>query len=127
MANTLTHDVFGFEKAIRFDVLDTMSFSELKALHHLLGCDKPLPDFYGIKGIKIKHPHNNMESSKLIYKGHEFFADDVVDPMWDEWIHDENYNLIPEREKDEDGFAQYMQEHKDYVFELCENMIGSEV
>ena len=119
-------DCFGLENVVNKRKLEELSEDELNALAQILGVKKETdyPLFYGIEGVRIKHPGNNVESSKILYKGHEFFADDVVDTMWENWIRDDDWNVIPEREKDEDGFEQYMKDNAYEVIALCETIIG---
>ena len=44
--------------------------------------------------------------------------------MWERWIHDNNGNLITGRESDMEGFAEYMKENLDDVYELMNIAIG---
>ena len=75
--------------------------------------------WYGIEGIKFIW-HNEWADPEIEYKGRKCSCYVVEDTMWERWIHDDNDNLIPEREKDEEGFEKYMLENADEVRELCD-------
>jgi hypothetical protein len=75
--------------------------------------------WYGIEGIKFIW-HNEWADPEIEYKGRRCSCYVVENTMWERWIYDDNDNLIPEREKDEEGFEKYMLENADEVKELCE-------
>jgi len=90
----------------------------------LMGWDKEselakLPDWYGIEGIKYIW-HNEWADPEIEYKGKRCSCYIVEDTMWERWIHDDDDNLIPEKENNPDGFDEYMRENADEVKELCE-------
>lgn len=100
-----------------------MSITAEEFLRHM-GWDKEselakLPDWYGIKGIKFVW-HNEWTDPEIEYKGKRCSCYIVEDTMWKRWIHDDEDNLIPEKENDLDGFAEYMKTNADEVKELCE-------
>lgn len=81
--------------------------------------NKEFPDWYGIPNIGFIFV--NTQSDPLIeYKGRRCSCFVVEDTMWENWIHDDNGNLLTDREKDFDGFDEYMLENKEKVYELCE-------
>lgn len=86
---------------------------------------KSYPDWYGISGIGYIW-HNSWTDPELEYKGKRINIHLVEDTMWNRWIHDDDGVgiLIPERENDLDGFAEYMKENKDEVYELMDIAIG---
>ena len=83
---------------------------------------KEYPDWYGIPGIGFIW-HNTQTDPELEYKGKRINSTIIEDAMWDKWIHDDDGNLIPGREKDNDGFSKYMKENADDVYELIEIVI----
>jgi len=106
------------------DILSGMTVTELEGIAKALGWDKEterekLPNWYGIEGIKFIW-HNKWADPEIEYKGRRCSCYVVENTMWERWIYDDNDNLIPEREKDEEGFEKYMLENADEVKELCE-------
>lgn len=106
------------------DILSAMTYKEIKDLAKALGWDKEserekLPNWYGIEGIKSIWI-NSWADPQIEYKGRRCSCYVVEDTMWERWIHDDDDNLIPERENDTDGFEKYMLENADEVRELCE-------
>ena len=43
---------------------------------------------------------------------------------WNRWIHDDDETLNADREKDTDGFSEYMNTNSDDVYELLDAIIG---
>ena len=100
-----------------------MSITAKEFLKHM-GWDKEselakLPNWYGIEGIKFIW-HNTQSDPEIEYKGKRCSCYIVEDTMWERWIHDNDDNLIPERERDFEGFDKFMKENVDEVKELCE-------
>lgn len=119
-----------FEDTIKMDVIESMSLSELEGFMKHMGWDEEsqnekLPDWYGIKGIKFIW-QGTQSDPLLKYKGKEINSYIVEDTMWEHWIHDDDDNLIPDRENDLKGFEQFMRDNADEVKELCEYAIGGE-
>lgn len=105
------------------DVLSTMSLGELEGLVKAFGWDKEsemnrLPDWYGIKGIKFIW-HGEWSDPEIEFRGKRCSCYIIEDTMWENWIHDDDGILIPEREDDEDGFEQYMRDNAEEVKYLC--------
>lgn len=101
-----------------------MTLGELEVIVKALGWDKEterekLPNWYGIEGIKFIW-HGEWSDPEIEYKGRRCSCYVVEDTMWERWIYDDDDNLIPEREKDEEGFEKYMLENADEVRELCD-------
>lgn len=84
---------------------------------------KTYPDWYGIPGIGYIW-YNTWTDPELEYKGKRINVHNVEDVMWERWIHDNNGNLITGRESDMEGFAEYMKENLDDVYELMDIAIG---
>ena len=85
---------------------------------------KEYPDWYGIPNVGFIW-HNSWDDPEIEYKGKRIDSYIVEDTMWERWIHDDDDNLIPEREKDEDGFEQFMRDNADEVYELIDMAMGN--
>ncbi len=85
---------------------------------------KEYPDWYGIPNIGFIW-HGNWSDPEIEYKGKRIDSYIVEDTMWERWIHDDNDNLIPEREGDDDGFAKYMRDNADEVCYLIDLAMGN--
>lgn len=97
-----------------------MTLSEAKAVLNVLKAnDKPLPNWYGIEGIKFIW-HNEWADPEIEYKGRRCSCYIVEDTMWYDYTHDDEDNEIPSELCPEDGFEEYMKENADVVRELCE-------
>lgn len=86
---------------------------------------KEYPDWYGIPNIGFIW-HNEWSDPEIEYNGKRINATIIEDSMWERWIHDDNGDLIDGRESDDDGFAQFMLDNKDEVYELIELAMESE-
>lgn len=80
---------------------------------------KELPNWYGISDVGFIW-HGEWSDSEIEYKGKRINANIIEDTMWQRWIYDDNGSLIDGRENDDDGFAQFMLDNKDEVYELIE-------
>ena len=86
---------------------------------------KEYPDWYGIPNIGFVW-HNEWSDPEIEYNGKRINATIIEDSMWESLIHDDDGNLIDGRENDDDGFAQFMLDNKDEVYELIELAMESE-
>lgn len=83
---------------------------------------KTYPDWYGIPGIGYIW-YNTWTDPELEYKGKRINIHLVEDTMWNRWIHDDDGTLNIDREKDIDGFSEYMNTNSDDVYELLDAII----
>lgn len=84
---------------------------------------KSYPDWYGISGIGYIW-HNSWTDPELEYKGKRINIHLIEDTMWNRWIHDDDETLNADREKDTDGFSEYMNTNSDDVYKLLDAIIG---
>ena len=91
----------------------------------LFGKMRELTNWYGFADIGFIW-HNEWSNPEIEYKGKRINANIIEDSMWQRWIYDDNGNLIDGRENDDDGFAQFMLDNKDEVYELIELAMESE-
>ena len=103
--------------------LSDKQIADLRWSNALFGSGvSPISNWYGIKGIKFIYL-NDWCDPLIEYKGKRFSCYYVEDSMWEEWVHDDDGNVIPEREGDSDGFAEFMKQNADEVITLCEEII----
>ena len=86
---------------------------------------KEYPNWYGLEDVGFIW-RGSWSDPVLEYKGNLINSTIVEDAMWDRWTHDDYGNHLPEREEDEEGFAEYMKENAYEVYELLENAITLE-
>lgn len=91
----------------------------------LFGKMKELPDWYGFTDIGFVW-HGEWSDPEIEYEGRRINANIIEDSMWDRWIRDDDGKLIDGKENDDDGFAQFMLDNKDEVYELIELAMESE-
>lgn len=97
-----------------------MTLGEAKAVLNVLKAnDKPLPNWYGIEGIKFIW-HNEWADPEIEYKGRRCSCYIIEDTMWYDYTHDDEDNEIPEELCSEDGFEDYMRDNAEAVRYLCE-------
>lgn len=91
----------------------------------LFGKMKELPNWYGIDDIGFVW-HNEWSDPEIEYKGKRMNVNIIEDSMWQRWIYDDDGNFLKEKAYDQDGFAQFMKENVNEVYELIELTMESE-
>lgn len=86
---------------------------------------KEYPNWYGIEDIGFIW-HNTQADAEIEYDGYVINSCIVEDTMWYDWTHDDEDNIIPERESDEDGFEQFMRDNATDVKELIMMVVRRE-
>ena len=89
------------------------------------GVYKELPDWYGIPDIGYVWKGTQSDPD-IEYKGKRINSTIIEDTMWNRWTHDDDDNYLPEKAKDDVGFAKYMQANADEVKELIELAMGGD-
>lgn len=72
------------------------------------------PNWYGISGIKFIY-YNNVADPDIAYRGRLLNSHVVEDTMWEEYIRDDDGNVVEARERDMTGFEKFMLEKAEYV------------
>lgn len=80
---------------------------------------KEYPNWYGIEDIGFIW-HGSWSDPEIEYNGNVVNSTIIEDTMWDRWTHDDYGEYLLEKANDEDGFAQYMRDNVDDVYELIE-------
>lgn len=107
----LLEEIDGFEN------FSQESINFLKAIG--VKSEGDLPNWYGIPGIKFIY-HNEWTDPEIFYNGKRYPTHMIEDTMWYDWTHDPDGMFLPEREKDQDGFASFMHNSRDLIIEYLE-------
>ena len=85
----------------------------------LFGKMRELPNWYGIENIGFVW-HGEWSDPEVEYAGERINVNIIEDSMWQRWIYDDDGNFLKEKACDQDGFAQFMKENVNEVYELIE-------
>lgn len=82
-----------------------------------------MASYYGIDGAVLIPARNNVEDSRISYKNWVFSEHEISDEMWEDYVRDDDGNIIPERESDYIGFETYMGDHASDIKDRLDEIV----